>query len=92
MTKTCAFRKTFGTSLHLVEKLWFRLDQEDLQLVRRCPKHLLWVLHFMKVYPKQAPRCVAVGAPGRAINPKTHQKRVWAYIEFVAKLVDKVVS
>ncbi len=31
-------------------------------------------------------------ASGGAINPKTHRKWVWAYIEAVAKLVDKVVS
>jgi hypothetical protein len=90
--KTRAFCKTFGTSLHLVEKLWFLLNQEELQPVSSCPEHLLWALHFMKVYPKQASRCAAVGAFSRAINQKTHRKWVWAYIEAIAKLVDKVVS
>ncbi len=46
----------------------------------------------MKVYPKQALGCVAVGASGGAIDPKTHQKWVWAHIMAVAKLVDKMVS
>jgi hypothetical protein len=92
LTETCAFRETFGTSLHLVEKLWFLIDKEELQPVSSCPEHLLWVLHFMKVYSKQAPGCAVVGVSSGAINPKTHQKWVWAYIEAVAELVDKVVS
>jgi hypothetical protein len=92
LTKTCAFRETFGMSLHLVEKLWFLLNQEELQPVSGCPEHLLWVLHFMKVYPKQALGCVAVGMSGGAIDPKTHQKWVWAYIKAVAKLMDEVIS
>ncbi len=92
LTKTCAFRKTFGTSLHIVDNLWFLFDQEDFQLVSKHPKHLLWGLHFMKVYTKQALGCAAVGASGKTVNPKTHQKWVWAYIEAIAKLVDKVVS
>ncbi len=74
LTKTCAFHETFGTSLHLMEKLWFLLDQEELQLVSGCPKHLIWARHFMKVYPKQAPGCAAVDASGGAIDLKTHQK------------------
>jgi hypothetical protein len=27
-----------------------------------------------------------------AVNPKTHRKWVWAYIEAISKLVDVVVS
>jgi hypothetical protein len=46
----------------------------------------------MKVYPKQAPMCVAVVTSGLAIDPKTHQKWVRAYIEAVAEIVDEVVS
>ncbi len=46
-TKARAIHKIFGTSLHLVEKLWFLLNQEELQPVSGCPKHLLWALHFM---------------------------------------------
>ncbi len=75
-----------------MENLWFLLNQENLQPVSGRPKHLLWALHFMKVYTKQAPGCAAVSASGGAINPKTHQKWVWAYIKAVTKLVDEVVS
>jgi hypothetical protein len=46
----------------------------------------------MKVYPKQAQGCAAISASGRAIDPKTHQKWVWIYMEAIAELVDEVVS
>ncbi len=44
----------------------------------------------MKVYPKQSPGCLAVGAD--AVDPKTHRKWVWAFIDAIANLVDIVVS
>jgi hypothetical protein len=46
----------------------------------------------MKVYPKQSPGCSAVGASAGAVNPKTHRKWVWAFIDAVANLDDIVVS
>ncbi len=46
----------------------------------------------MKVYPKQSPGCLAVGASAGAVDPKTHRKRVWAFIDAVANLDDVVVS
>ena len=55
------------------------------------PKHLLWALHFMKVYPKQSPGCLAVGASAGAVDPKTHRKWVWAFIDAVANLDNVVV-
>ena len=45
-TKARAFRKTFGTPLHKVERVSFLLDQEELQPPGGRPKHLLWALHF----------------------------------------------
>ncbi len=55
-TKNRAFHKTFRTNPHIVENLWFLLNQEDLQPVSECPKHLVWALYFMKVYPQAGPR------------------------------------
>ncbi len=46
----------------------------------------------MKVYPKQSPGCLAVGKSAGAVDPKTHRKWVWAFIDAVANLVDIVVS
>jgi hypothetical protein len=91
-TEARAFRETFDTPLHNVGRVWFLLDQEELQPPNGRPKHLLWALHILKVYPLQAPGCAAVGASGGAVDPKTHRKWVWAYIEAIAELVDKVVG
>ena len=54
--------------------------------------YLLWALHFMNVYPKQSPGCSAVNASASAVDPKTHRKWVWAFINAVTNLVDVVVS
>lgn len=91
-TEARAFRETFGTPLHVVERVWFLLDQEELQPPNGRPKHLLWALHFLKVYPLQSPGCAAVGASGGAVDPKTHRRWVWAYIEAISELIDEVVS
>ena len=57
-----------------------------------CPKHLLWMLYFLKVYPKQSPGCSVVGASSGAVDPKTFKKWVWMFIENIQELVDEVVS
>jgi hypothetical protein len=91
-TKIRAFRETFGTSLLIVSKVWSMLWEEDVLTEGGRPKHLLWALHFLKVYPLKAPGCAAVGASGGAVDPKTHRKWVWAFIDAIATLVDEVVS
>jgi hypothetical protein len=86
------FREFFGTSVLVIEKIWELLERNSL-LPEGChPKHLLWALHFMKVYPKQSQGCSAVGASAGAVDPKTHRKWVWAFIDAIANLVDIVVS
>ncbi len=76
----------------VVKKTWELLERDSLLLEGGRPKHLLWALHFMKVYPKQSPGCSAVGASTGAVGPKTHRKWVWAFIDAAANLVDTVVS
>jgi len=47
----------------------------------------------MKVYPKQSVgRCTTVGASEGAVDPKTHRKWVWAFIDVIAELSNDVVS
>ena len=41
------FRELFGTKLHVVENVWFLLDELELHPEGGLPKHLLWALHFM---------------------------------------------
>ncbi len=76
----------------MVKKTWELLERVSLLPEGGRPKHLLWTLHFMKGYPKQSTGCLAVGASAGALNPKTHRKWVWAFIDAVANLVDTVVS
>jgi hypothetical protein len=92
MTEKRHFHEFFGTSVLVVKKTWELLERDSL-LPEGChPKHLLWALHFMKVYPKHSPGCSAVGASAGAVDPKTHRKWVWAFIVIITELVDVVVS
>jgi hypothetical protein len=91
-TETRHFREFFGAPIHVVEIVWELIKRESLLPEGGRPKHLLWALHFMKVYPKQSPGCSTVGASAGAVDPKTHRKWVWAFIDAVAKLDDVVVS
>ena len=79
-------------SILIVKIVWELLDRDSVLAEGGHPKHLLWALHFMKVYPKQSPGCSAVDASAGAVDPKTHRKWVWAFIDAVANLLDMVVS
>jgi len=46
----------------------------------------------MKMYPKQSPGCSTVGASAGAVDPKTHQKWAWLFIDALVGLMDVVVS
>ncbi len=80
-------------SVRVLKILWELVVQDKLRPRggRPEPEHLLWALCFMKVYPKQGPGCSVISASTGSINPKTHHKWVWAYIEAIAKLVNVVV-
>ena len=86
------FREFFGTTLRVVETLWSLLLREEIRPSGGRPWHLLWALYFLKVYPKEGPGCAVVGGGGGGIDPKTHRKWVWAFIEAISELVDEVVS
>ena len=62
-TKICAFCKTFGTSLLIVSKVWSMLREEDILLEGGRPKHLLWALHFLQVYPLHGAITVGTKSP-----------------------------
>ena len=91
-SETRHFREFFGTSLLVVDKLWWLLVENDLLPKKSRPKHLLLTLYFLKVYPKQSPGCLVVGASSGAVDPKTFKKWVWMFIENIQELVDEVVS
>ena len=86
------FRELFGTSISIVLQVWHMMDDGGLLPEKTKPKHLLWTLYFMKVYPREAPACSAVGGSGGAVDPKTLRKWVWLIMERIAELADNVVS
>jgi hypothetical protein len=86
------FCELFGVSIGIVLQVWHMLDDGGLLLEKTKPKHLLWTLYFMKVYPQEAPACSAVGGSGGAVDPKTLRKWVWLIMKRIAKLADNVVS
>ena len=71
MTETQHFREFFGMSVLCIEKTWALLERDSLLPEGGRLKHLLWALHFMKVYPKQSPGCSGVGMSAGSIDPKT---------------------
>jgi len=84
------FRGLFGARIEIVLKVWSMLLEDGLHPKKSKPKHLLWTLYFLKVYPREAPGCSAVGGLKGAINPKTLWKWVWLFIEHIAELADEV--
>jgi hypothetical protein len=86
------FRELFGARMDIVVLLWEMMEEDNLLPKKSKPKHLLWSLYFMKVYPREGPGCAAVGGSGGAIDPKTLRKWVWLFIERIAELADDVVS
>jgi hypothetical protein len=86
------FRSLFGARIEIVLKVWSMLLEDGLRPKKSKPKHLLWTLYFLKVYPREAPGCSAVGGSKGVIDQKTLRKWVWLFIERIAKLADKVVS
>jgi hypothetical protein len=67
------------------------LGEGSLRPKKSKPKHLLWALFFLKVYPLQSPGCSAISASAGAVDPKT-KKWVRQFIESIAELADDVVS
>jgi hypothetical protein len=91
LTEARLFCVFFGTSVRIVEILWNLIIQGDHLPDDRRPEHLMWCLHFLKVYLKQGPECATISGSERgAVNPRTHRKWVWKFIEAVAELVDIV--
>ena len=78
--------------MRIVNILWEFLVRDRFRPRGGRPWHLLWALYFMKVDPKQGPGCAVVGASHGAVDPKTHRKWVWTFIEAISELVDLVVS
>ncbi len=86
------FHDFVGANISIMSMVWDMLMANGLRPEKSRPKHLLWALYFLKVYPKQSPGCLVVGASMGAVDPKTMRKWVWQFIENIADLADDVVS
>ena len=91
-TEDCHFHEFLGAGPFTVANLWnMMVDRDGLPLEGEI-KHLLWMLHFLKAYPKQAAVCLPVGSSTVAIDPKTFRKHMWPFIRAIAELKTDVVS
>ena len=88
----CRFCELLRACMEIVIHIWVMMEEDDLLPKKSKPKHLLWMLYFLKVYPRQAPGCSAVGGSGGAVDPKTLRKWVWLFIERIGELADDTVS
>ncbi len=85
-------RSFFGAQNEIMLKVWSMLGEGGLRPKNSEPKHLVWALYFLKVYPREVPRCSAVGGSKGVIDPKTMRKWVWLFLERITELADNVVS
>ncbi len=51
------FRSFFGIWKKIVKMVWNMLGEGGLHSKKSEPKHLLWALYFLKVYPREGPGC-----------------------------------
>ncbi len=91
-TEDCHFREFFGMGPFVVAKLWILMAEHDVIPPEEEIKHLLWTLHFLKAYPRQAAVCSMVGGSTGVIDPKTLRKYMWPFICAMADLEPSVVS
>jgi hypothetical protein len=75
-TEAWLFFEFFGTSVSVIKILWQIVVRDKPRPRGGRPEHLLWLLYFLKVFPKQGPGCLVVGASAGAVDPKTHRKWV----------------
>jgi len=83
-------RKHFGAPFAIVRMVWDMLVEGGLLPEKGKPKHLLWMLYFLKCYPKESPGCAVVGGSRGAIDPKTMRKWVWLFLERINDLPHKM--
>ena len=86
------FRESFGCGAHVALALWLLLIEYTCLPEGGMILHMLWALHFMKVYPRQDGGSSAAGGSSGAIDPKTWRKYLWPFIEAIAYLEQFLVS
>ena len=85
------FREFFGCGALIALVLWNLLEEHNAVPEGGAIMHMLWALHFMKVYPKQDAGSVTAGGYGGAIDVKTWRKYFWPFVEAIAHLDQHLV-
>ena len=81
-------REFFGCAVVVGLSLWGVLAITSQVPYGGEPKHLLWTLLFMKVYPKENVMCTLI----KVKDPKTFRGRVKDFISAIADLEADIVS
>lgn len=83
-----AFRSHFGCSPDICSIVWQKIDKDCTRRSQgMIPKHLLWVLLFLKGYEKEDVLACRVKT-----TRKTLRKWIWIILPLIAKLKRRVVS
>lgn len=80
------FRAFLGAPIAVITDIWNRIEA-NLD-TGAMPKHLLWMLVFIKVYSTELVHCSIVGW----IHPQTYRKWTWYMLEKVAELKHTVIK
>ena len=84
------FRSWFGLGPKLCLVVWNKLIASscfECTSANPNPKHLLWTLHFLKVYSSEENNAGRVG-----VSEKTFRKWVWIYAEGISNLDKEIIS
>jgi hypothetical protein len=90
-TEVRHFREFFGRSVLIVKKNG-SCSRETLSSQRMAPQIICFEPSILKVYPKQSLGCLVVGASASAIDPKTHHKWVWTFMNAIADILYVMAS
>ena len=78
----------FGVPALVMAKVWQLLELHDIEMAKGATKeHLLWALHYAKVYDSESNSCNTVGT----LDEKTFRKWQRNFFEYVASLEEEVI-
>ena len=79
------FRSFFGVSSKVCSNMWSKYN--DVLPKKSIPKHLLWVLLFLKSYNTED-----IAASLAGCDRKTFRNKVWPILKAITKRAKRVVS
>jgi hypothetical protein len=88
-TEDARFRATFGVSAQVAADAYKLMETLDVLPPDPSPRHFLWALAFMCLYPKND-KALSLILGNK--DPKTLHKYLWPYIRSLFELDEHVVS